>query len=253
MRQPDRPPLPPNHRPHARPAETQRSRTERQRLLTTSLATAQKVADTQAGPISEAGQALGSAIASGRQIWAFGTGHSHMLAEEIYFRAGGLAGVRPVLEPSLMLHEGPEKSSELERLTGLADVLLNTHPVTAGDIVIVASNSGRNAVPVEFAAGARERGAIVIAITSMAHAEAVASRVPDGRKLYQVADIVIDNCGIPGDACIPVEGTEHRTGATSTVTGALIIQAIVCEAVAALRQKGVDVPLLRSNNLDPES
>src|SRR3954449_2067105 len=154
----------------------------------------ERVRTTQEAPIRAAGRAFADAIRGGHDVWAFGTGHSHMIAEELYARAGGWAGIRAVLEPSLMLHEGVEKSSLMERLPGLADVLLEVHPVAAGDVVIVVSNSGINAVPVEFAAGARARGATVVALTSLAHSATQKSRTESGRKLHQEADIVIDNC-----------------------------------------------------------
>ncbi|MFI6595514.1 sugar isomerase domain-containing protein [Nonomuraea sp. NPDC050536] len=198
---------------------------------------AARVVGTQLEAIKEAGERLADALSSGRRLWVFGTGHSHLLAEELYARAGGLADVRAVLEPALMLHEGPHKSSALERLTGLAEILVEDRGIAAGDVVIVASNSGRNAVPVEFAASCVARGAYVIAVTSLAHTRSVPSRAPSGHKLADVASLVIDNCGVPGDP---------PYGATSTITGTLIVQAIACEAVSRMAAPRV----LRSFNVD---
>lgn len=210
-----------------------------------------QVADTQIEAITTAGVAVADALRTGHQLWTFGTGHSHLLAEELYCRAGGLDGVRAVLEPSLMLHEGPAKSSALERLPGLAGTLLSVHDVKAGDVVLVASNSGRNAVPVEFAEECRARGATVVAVTSVRHSRSVASRAPSGRRLFEVADIVVDNCGVPGDAILDIPGSPEAVGPTSTVAGALIVQAIVCEAVDRLVAYGHVPPVLRSFNSDP--
>jgi len=208
-----------------------------------------RVRTTQETSIRAAGRAFADAARGGHDVWAFGTGHSHLIAEELYARAGGWAGVRAVLEPALMLHEGVEKSSLMERLPGLAEVLLTVHPVAAGDVVLVVSNSGINAVPVEFAAGARARGATVVAITSLAHSATQEARTRSGRKLHEEADIVIDNCGVPGDAIVEVPGSPASVGSTSTVAGAFVVEAIVAEAAALFAADGVEPPILRSNNV----
>ncbi|TDU89373.1 putative phosphosugar-binding protein [Kribbella voronezhensis] len=217
-----------------------------ERFLSGALELAAKAASSQLDAVREAAALVADAVVEGKQFWVFGTGHSHLIAEELYGRAGGLADVRAVLEPGVMLHEGLLKSSLLERLGGLADVLLEIHDVQAGDVVLIASNSGRNAVPVEFAIGARKAGAKVIAVTSLAHSTAVSSRAPSGQRLFEVADVVIDNCGVPGDALIDVAGT--RTGPTSTLVGALLAQALVVEVVTVLTDRGQAPNVLRSLN-----
>ncbi|MFI7060485.1 sugar isomerase domain-containing protein [Kribbella sp. NPDC050124] len=209
------------------------------------LAIADRAASTQIDAIRQAA----GLVVDARVFWVFGTGHSHLIAEELYGRAGGLADVRAVLEPGLMLHEGLLKSSLLERLPGMADVLLQTNDIGAGDVVLIASNSGRNAVPVEFAVGARTKGAKVIALTSLAHSTTVSSRAPGGQRLFEVADVVIDNCGEPGDALIEVEGSPERTGATSTLVGALLAQALTVEIVTQLAARGDSPNVLRSLNV----
>jgi uncharacterized phosphosugar-binding protein len=212
------------------------------------LAIAQQAAETQLGAIRVAAGLVADALAGGKRFWVFGTGHSHALAEELYGRAGGLADVRAILEPGLMLHEGLQKSSLLERLPGLAGVLLEINQLESGDVVLIASNSGRNAVPVEFALGARERGAQVIALTSMAHTTATTSRAPGGQRLFETADVVIDNCGVPGDALIEAPGSPERTGATSTMIGAMLLQALTVEVVTRLAERGETPNVLRSLN-----
>ncbi|WP_329483651.1 SIS domain-containing protein [Kribbella sp. NBC_01484] len=217
--------------------------------LQKALEIAQRAAETQVGPIRVAAGLVVEALTTGKRFWVFGTGHSHVLAEELYGRAGGLADVRAVLEPGLMLHEGLQKSSLLERLPGLADVLLEINEIAAGDVVLIASNSGRNAVPVEFALGARKRGAQVIVLTSMAHSTATTSRAPGGQRLFETADVVIDNCGVPGDALIEVDGSPERTGATSTMVGAMLVQALTVEIVTRLTESGQTPNVLRSLNV----
>ena len=218
-------------------------------FMSRTAALVERVRTTQEAPIRAAGLAFADAVRGGHDVWAFGTGHSHLIAEELYARAGGWAGIRAVLEPSLMLHEGVAKSSLMERLPGLADVLLQVHPVAAGDLVLVVSNSGLNAVPVEFAAGARARGATVVALTSLAHSASQQPRTASGRRLADEADIVIDNCGVPGDAIVEIPGSSASVGSTSTVVGAFVVEAIVSEAAALFAEAGIEPPILRSNNV----
>lgn len=219
-----------------------------EKYLDQAMAIARRAADGQLVAIRRGAELVADAMAEGKTFWVFGTGHSHVIAEELYGRAGGLADVRAVLEPGLMLHEGLRKSSLLEKLGGLADVLLEVNEIATGDVVLIASNSGRNAVPVEFAIGARAKGARVIALTSMAHSTAVESRAASGKRLFQVADVVIDNCGAPGDAIVAIEGSPEKTGSTSTFVGALLVQALVVEVVANLANRGITPNVLRSLN-----
>lgn len=201
---------------------------------------------TQLAAVQRAARFATEAIDTGRRFWMFGTGHSHLLVEELWGRAGGMTALHPILEPGLMLHEGLAKSSGLERLPGLAEVLIQEHPVGAGDCLLAISNSGRNAVPVEFAELARDRGATVVALTSLQHSRSVESRAPSGRRLFEVADVVIDNCGVPGDALL--DSSDGRLGPTSTVIGSLLVQALATEIVGLLQRRGSSVDLLVSNN-----
>ncbi len=125
---------------------------------------------------------VADALGTGGVVHAFGTGHSHMLAEELFYRAGGLVRVEPILFEGLMLHAGARLSTSLERLPGLADALLADHPMAAGDVLVVASNSGGNAVGSALAARARELGVRVVAIESVAHATSAGRRHNLGHK-----------------------------------------------------------------------
>lgn len=216
------------------------------RYLDAVLDVAARAGATQQEVIVAAARAVADTVAAGGRWWVFGTGHSHLLVEELWGRAGGMVDVHPILEPSLMLHEGLRKSSLLERLPGLASVLLELHPMTAGDCLLVISNSGRNAVPVELAEQAARRDVTVIALTSLAHTESVTSRAPSGRVLADVADLVIDNCGVPGDAILPYR--QGTVGATSTVVGAMLLQALSVEVIAELERRGRPAHTLTSLN-----
>ena len=129
--------------------------TSAEAYLTAALDTARRAAETQLPALREAAARIGDRLDADGDLWAFGTGHSHLIVEEIWGRAGGIANVRPILEPALMLHEGLEKSSRFERMPGLGKALIELHGVAPGDAILIASNSGRNAVPVELAEEAR--------------------------------------------------------------------------------------------------
>lgn len=182
------------------------------------------------------------------RILLFGTGHSHMLAEEGHFRAGGLANVVPVLLSALMLHEGTVLSGRLERTAGIATALLDHYQPQPGEMLFVFSNSGVNIAPVEMALAARQRGLITVAVCSMKYAQATPlSSV--GRRLYEVTDYVLDNGGEVGDSLIPLDGLPWRVGPSSTVIGVLIWNALVTEAACQLRARGVEAPVYISANM----
>ena len=203
--------------------------------------------------ICAAAAAVAGALEADGVLHVFGAGHSHLLAEEAFYRAGGLAAVNPILDRRLMFFDGVMASTEAEREPGAAMRILEREDVRAVDAAIVASNSGRNAVPIEMALGLQARGVKVIAITSLAHSRAVAARHASGRRLYEIADIVIDS-GIPaGDAAVELPGTTLRMGPLSTVVGAAIVHAITIEAAALLAQRGLEPPVLASANLDTTS
>lgn len=192
--------------------------------------------------------AIVSALRADRLVRVAGSGHSHLLALEVFYRAGGIAAAQALLDEDLMLHRGAERSTQLEREGGRAAAVLKDAGTVAGDVVVVASNSGRNAFPVELALLAREAGATVIALTSLRHSRAVTSRHPSGKRLFEVADIVLDNGGEPGDAGLQVPGHPAPMGPTSTIIGAWLLNAILAEAVEALAADGVVVDVWQSAN-----
>ena len=205
------------------------------------------VKDTQGQAIEAAAELCADALAGEGFLFTFGTGHSHMLAEEIFYRAGGLARVCPILEDSLMLHRGAAASSQFERAPGLATLLLNSvDAIRYGGVMFIFSNSGCNTVAVEMAELAGARGLKTVCITNVTHSTRMTSRHPRGLKLKDVCDVVIDNCGCYGDAAIPFG--EYASGATSTVIGSMIMQAIVCRTVELCRERGFTPELFSSAN-----
>ena len=205
---------------------------------------------TQRGRIQQAAGWVAAALDQQRFLYAFGTGHSQLLAEEIFYRAGGLARAAPILDEKLMLHAGAAAGTEWERRESYAAEILTHYPLTAGDVLIVASNSGRNAVPIELALGARARGVKVVAVVNARHSTAFASRHSSGKKLADVADLVIDNGGVIGDACLTLPGVPQAVGPTSTITGAFIVNAIVVEAIALAAGQGRPPEIYASANSD---
>ena len=205
------------------------------------------IAELEAPRLQAAVDAIVPALRADRMLYIFGTGHSHMLAEEGHYRAGGLAPVCPILTATLMLHESAIVSTRMERTSGLAATVLSRYAVQPGDVIMIYSNSGANAVPVEMAIAAKEAGMVVIAIVALDYAATVAAGA-SGRKLADIADIVIDNHGVPGDALVEIGGG-LRTGPASTVAGAFILNAILTEVAAQLAQAGGAAPVFISANM----
>jgi uncharacterized phosphosugar-binding protein len=208
----------------------------------------QKIVETQKENINLAADAVANTIINDGLIHVFGTGHSHLLALEMYGRAGGLVPINPILESNLMLHEGVRKSGTMERMTGYAATILANIETSKKDTMIVISQSGRNAVPIEMAMESKKRGMTTIALTSLAHAKSVLSRHPSGKRLFEVSDIILDNAGPIGDACLTMEGVITPFGPLPTMTGAFILHAVTAEAVERLVAAGVKPPLFFSGN-----
>ncbi len=181
-------------------------------------------------------------------LYVAGTGHSHMLAEEVFYRAGGLAAVYPILEPALMLHEGALRSSALERLEGLATLLLSDTDLGERDLLVIASNSGRNAFPVELALEAKRRGCKTVALTSFGHSQAVTSRHSSGKRLFEVTDLVLDNGAPYGDALLELPGVAGRVGPVSSLTGIYLMNALTVRATELCAEAGFIPDIFESAN-----
>jgi uncharacterized phosphosugar-binding protein len=204
----------------------------------------------QSSNIEKAAGWVASCMENEGFIFTSGTGHSHMFAEEIFYRAGGFARVIPILDDALMLHKDASRSTEVERMEGYAAKLFKGYEIGPKDIFIISSNSGRNTVSIEMAMIARESGAKVIVITNLKHTQSVASRHSSGLKLYELADLYFDNGGEIGDASVAINGLKFKVGATSTVIGAAILQCIMVQATEDLVKKGFQPEVFSSSNSD---
>ncbi len=208
-----------------------------------------KTRSTQSEAMEEAARRIASSLKSGGMIYTFGTGHGHLLALEVFYRAGGMARVCPILDEKLMLHVSAAGSTLEERREEWVPVLLEKYPIKSGDVLISISNSGRNAVPVLLAREARRRGAFVIALTSLAHSSSVSSRNSLGLRLFETADLVLDNGGVLGDASVSFPDGS-MVGPTSTAVGAAMLQAIVCRVKELSLQEGFEADFFQSSNVD---
>ena len=210
----------------------------------------EKLESTQEEVIEQVSAVCADCIYNGGLLYFFGTGHSHMVCEEPFYRAGGLACVYPILETDLMLHEGASKSSGYERLEGLGNIVIANTGLGKGDILFIASNSGRNCAVIDAALEAKKRGAITVAITSMNHTTQVSSRHSSGLNLYQVCDYVLDNGGVAGDASVQLPGLSQNIAPTSSVIDLTLVNLIMVNIVERLLEKGMKPPLFMSSNSD---
>lgn len=198
--------------------------------------------------IDQAASAIVETIRADGMVYIFGTGHSHMLAEEGHFRAGGLSSVCPILATNLMIHESATLSSQYERMTGMAPIILARYKPEDRDVLIIFSNSGVNAVPVEMALTAKEQGLTVIGVTSLQYSRQ-APLSPIGKRLCDVVDIHIDNHIPPGDAIVEISDTGLSSGPASTIVSAFILDALLTEVVWRLAAGGVIPPVYISSNM----
>ncbi|MFI6059080.1 SIS domain-containing protein [Streptomyces sp. NPDC051286] len=212
----------------------------------------ERVRDEEADTIAAAGAAIADTVEAGGRLFAFGAGHSSLAAQDVVYRAGGLALMNLLAVPgTLGVDVMPATlGSALERVEGLAGAVLDSGPASAGDLLVIISLSGRNALPVEMAAGARALGLKVIGVTSVAYADGTRSRHVSGGFLRDHCDIVVDSKIAIGDAELTAEGVEAPFAPASTVVTSAVMQAMMATAAERLAERGIEPPLLRSGNVD---
>lgn len=195
---------------------------------------------------------LSDTIEGGHSVFVFGASHAGILAQESFYRAGGLIPITPIWgEEVLVSREPVGMTSRMERCVGYGTAIAAAYPLSAGDVLIVHSVSGRNPAGIEVALAGREAGCTVVGVTSLASSRELSSRHPCGKRLFELCDIILDNHGEKGDACVEVRGTDLRSGPSSTVIGALMLNAIYAEVANELVRRGmVPPPVFCSANID---
>jgi uncharacterized phosphosugar-binding protein len=211
-----------------------------------------RVRDEERAAIGQAATAVADAIAADGRVFVFGAGHSSLPAQDVVYRAGGLALVNLLAVPGVVGVDVMPATlgSALEQVQGLAAAALDTSPARRGDVLFVISLSGRNNLPIEMAQHAGALGMTVVGVTSVAYAEQTGSRHADGTFLRDHCDIVIDSKIPVGDA----ELTDARIPApfapASTVVISALMQVVMATAATDLAARGITPPMIRSGNVD---
>lgn len=198
--------------------------------------------------IKELSELFAENMMNDKIIHTFGTGHSHMIGIELFGRAGGLGNVNALLDPDTLTSFGAQRSSAIEKLPGLSDIIYDNYNIQPGDIMIVSSNSGRNSMPIEMAMRCKKEGVYVVAVTNLAQSSATTSRHPSGKKLYEFADMILDTCVPSGDALMNIGGI--KTGAGSSIVSMFLLNTVVCEAIRICTEKGFRPYVFQSQNVD---
>lgn len=212
-----------------------------------------RACEINAATLKTGGQLIGESIATGGVLHTFGSGHSEIIGREIIGRAGGLMPVSGIFDPGAGFSENIVGYG-----TRLAERYDNTNGLQAGEVIIVISNSGKNASPIEVALHAKKKGLTVIGLTSVAMSSTAQTVHPGGQNLHAISDHVLDNLGVPGDAIVelndgnlaglPAEASA-KAGPTSTLIGATMLNLLALEAMTWLRDNGHELPVVRSQNL----
>ncbi|WP_343040905.1 SIS domain-containing protein [Streptomyces typhae] len=223
-----------------------------ERYLDATIDLLRRVRDEETPAITAAGELIADAVAADGRLFAFGAGHSSLAAQDVVYRAGGLALMNLLAVPGAVGVDVMPATlgSALERVDGLAAAVLDSSPVRPGDVLVIISLSGRNALPVEMAMNARALGLKVIGVTSVVYATETKSRHVSGTFLKDHCDVVLDSKIAIGDAELSVDSVDAPFGPASTAVTSALMQAVTATAVAALGSRGIQPPLLRSGNVD---
>ncbi|BBC34178.1 UPF0309 protein IQ62_44865 [Streptomyces graminofaciens] len=221
------------------------------RFLDAAIGLLRRVRDEDGDALAAAGELVADTVVAGGRLFAYGAGHSSLPAQDLVYRAGGLALMNLLAVPGAVGVEAPATlGSALERIDGLASAVLDTSPLRSGDLLVIISLSGRNPLPVEMAMKARATGVKVIGLTSVAYTTETESRHSSGTFLKDHCDLVLDSKIAVGDAELTLDGIPAPFAPASTVVTSAILQAVMATAAGSLADRGVEPPLLRSGNVD---
>lgn len=211
-----------------------------------------RIRDEEQNGLDEAARMLADAVQDGHCIFAFGCTHSSLPIQDLVYRAGGFMLVNPMFGLGITaLDTKPTTiSSSMEQMTGYARVILDSSPAKAGDVLILVSVSGRNAVPIELAELARARGIKLIAVTSREYSQAVTSRHPSGKKMHDFADLILDNKAPKGDAVLEDKKVPQRFNPVSGVTTTALLQSLIAATIEELLKRGFTPPVFLAANVD---
>lgn len=207
-----------------------------------------RVKEEESAHIDQAAEMIDDCVEAGRKVYFFGTGHSYMVGQEVFGRAGGYSGFVPILENELSMNH-IIKSTYIERIAEYADVIMGLYPFASGDVCVVTSNSGRNQLVVETCLRLKALGVKIIAITSLDETKNVKSRHPSGKKLCDLADLVLNNMSNYGDVTLTHANGEH-SGPTSTILDCFIIDAVVSNFIDRQISRHGTAPVFTSSNVD---
>ncbi|MFF4213379.1 SIS domain-containing protein [Streptomyces sp. NPDC001796] len=232
--------------------EPQGGSTPAERFFDAAIGLLRRVRDEDAEEIAAAGTLIADTVAAGGRLFAFGAGHSSLAAQDLVYRAGGLALMNLLAVPGVVGVDVMPATlgSALERVDGLASAVLDTSPLRSGDLLVIISLSGRNALPVEMAMNARALGIKVIGVTSVAYAAETKSRHVSGMYLKDHCDLVLDSKITVGDAELTLDTIPAPFAPASTVVTTALLQAVMATAAGVLAERGIEPPLLRSGNVD---
>lgn len=224
-----------------------------QRYFTIMNEVVQKAYDTQGDALMKAAGLLAECTKKDGLIHVFGCGHSSLVTEDVFWRSATLANVHAIFESACAGINEITKTSKLEKVEGVGQIIADYNRLAPPDVLICFSNSGNNAVTVDMALAAQKKGLSVIAFTNVEYADQLTTQHSSGKKLKDIADVVIDNCSLIGDAAVELDGLEVRVGATSTIPVVYLLPALLVQTCEELLKQGITPDVYYNGHLAYES